>query len=714
MMQGASRSDPAASLAGSNFSGSLLAMLEAKSVAIVGASDRPGSFGRRVIDEIAKSRSDPAVHLVNPRYEHIDGRRCVASLEEIEGPVDLVMMCVPDSALESAMQLSAERGDRSAIIFGSAFRPPVDGEPLLRERIKLIATESGMSVCGAGCMGFVNVAHGLRAIGYVEADPIPEGPLALISCSGSAFSALLRTHRRFGWTVAVSSGQELVTPAAAYLEYAVEIPATKVVALLLEQMSEPLALKASLELARDREVVVVALTVGSSESGRAMVEAHSGALAGSDAGWEALFDSCGVLRVRDIDEMADTLELFSVARRPELKPPGRGGIATVHDSGAERALVVDVAAELSVRFASISAQTQADLEEVLDPGLAAGNPLDLWGTGADIADSFGVALSILAEDPEVDAVCLSVDLVYEFDDDDSYEQALFDAFGQTTKPMALLSNLHSAIDPAGAGRLREAGIPVLEGTRTGLLALRHLLEWRDFSARSVPRAHLLSHERSERWIRRLAAGRLSGEESLALVAEYGIPVTKALPANDRDQAMNAANMIGLPVVMKTDVPGIAHKSDVGGVVLGLTSVEEVGRAYDDLAARLGSRVLVAQSAPDGIEIAVGIVRDPGLGPVIVVGAGGVLVELLGDRSVALPPIDAAAAKSMINRLAVRALLDGTRGAAPVDMGSLVEVVVAVSHITAELGDAIEALDINPLRCNADGVIAVDVLVEPSL
>ncbi|MFZ0664670.1 MAG: acetate--CoA ligase family protein, partial [Acidimicrobiales bacterium] len=675
--------------------------------------------------------SDPVVHLVNPRYQHIDGRKCCASLDQIDGPVDLVLMCVPDPALESALQMAAARRDHSAVIFGSAWEAPADreagqagepgepgepgsaGVPSLRERIKRIAAQSQMSVCGAGCMGFVNVAYGLRAIGYVEADPIPEGPLALVSCSGSAFSALLRTHRRFGWTLAVSSGQELVTPASAYLEYAVEIAATKVVALLLEQMSDPLGLRASLELARDSDVTVVALTVGASERGRAMVEAHSGALAGSDAGWEALFDACGVIRVRDIDEMADTLEIFSVSRRPGPKPPGGGGIATVHDSGAERALMVDVAAELSVRFAPICAETEADLEGILDSGLEPGNPLDLWGRGADIADTFGSALSVLADDPEVDAVCLSVDLVYEFDEDDSYEQALFDAFGRTTKPMALLSNLHSAIDPAGAGRLREAGIPVLEGTRTGLLALRHLLEWRDASASTMPRAHLVSKERKARWASRLSAGSLTGEESLALIYGYGIPVTKALPATDRNQAMKAAQMIGLPVVMKTDVPGIAHKSDVGGVVLGLSSLEDVGRAYDDLATRLGGRVLVAQSAPDGVEMAIGIVKDPGLGPLIVVGAGGVLVELLSDRSVALTPVDAACAKRMIDRLAVRALLDGARGATPVRMEALADAIVAVSQMAAEIGDTIEALDINPLRCNADGVVALDALVVPS-
>jgi len=701
---------PRPALTPSSGHSALGAMLEAKSVAIVGASERAGTFGRRVVDEIAKSPSRPEVHLVNPRYERLLDRPCVATLDDIADPVDLVLMCVPDSALETEMQKAAKRGDRSAVVFGSAWEDPADGIPSLRKRVAAMANEAGMAICGGGCMGFVNVAHGLRAIGYVEADPIPEGPLALVSCSGSAFSALLRTHRRFGWTLAVSSGQELVTPAAAYLDYAVGITETKVVALLLEQMNEPALLSDALERAAANDVVVVALTVGNSASGRAMVTAHSGALAGDDAAWEALFDAHGVIRVRDLDEMTDTLELFSVPRRPGTRTHGGGGIATVHDSGAERALVADIAEELSVPFAPISKETESRIAEWLDPGLEPGNPLDLWGTGSSTADRFGGALLALADDPEVDAVALCVDMVFEFDDDDSYELALYDTFEQTTKPVALLSNVHSAIDPAGSDRLREAGVPVLEGTRTGLLALRHLLEWRDYAARPRISPHAIDPARQKQWVDRLASGPLTGAESLLLVSDYDIGVTQSMTASDRAGAVRAAEQIGLPVVLKTDAPGIAHKSDVGGVIVGLDTLDAVARAYGDLADRLGPEVLVAAMATDGVELALGIVTDPGLGPIVVVGAGGILVELMGDRAVALPPVDIAGAHRMIDRLAVRRLLDGVRGAAPADIEAVARAVVCVSVLATELGDAIVALDINPLRCTASGVVALDALI----
>jgi acyl-CoA synthetase (NDP forming) len=662
-----------------------------------------------MMDEVGKSPSNPDIYLVNPGYTEIDGRVCLASLDDIPGPVDLVLMGVPDSALEAEMRRAAARGDRSAVIFGGAFGASPEGRTL-RTQIASIATGAGMALCGGGCMGFVNVASGIRAIGYVEPDPVPAGPLALVSCSGSAFSAMLRTHRQFGWTLAVSSGQELVTPAAAYLDYAISLSETKVVALLLEAMRDPKAFREALERASANDVAVIALTVGRSEAGRAMVSAHSGALAGEDASWEALFDAYGVMRVRDLDEMTDTMELFCTGRRPGPRSDGGGGVATVHDSGGERALAVDLASDLSLRFSSISSRTEKRLSELLDPGLVAENPLDMWGTGADTAEKFGQALIALGDDPETDVVALSIDLVFEYDGDDSYEKALLEAARSTTKPVALLSNLHSAIDPAAARRLRSAGIPVLEGTRTGMLAIGHMIDRRDASARPRTQVHEIDGGRQKRWLRRLASGPLSGVESLELVAEYGIPVTSAQAASDREQVLRSAEMIGLPVVLKTEAPDTAHKSDVGGVVVNLSSMDAVGRAYDDMSVRLGPDVLVAEYVADGVELALGIVSDPGLGPIVVVGAGGVLVELMADRAVCLPPLDSSAAHRMLERLEARPLLDGVRGARASDVDAVTRAIVSVSVIATELAGGLQALDINPLRCGPGRAVALDALV----
>ena len=825
----------------------LRAMLEARSVALVGASPRPGSFGQRMIDQVGRSPARPDIYLVNPRYRRIGDRPCSPSLADLPGPVDLVLLGVPDAALEQQLSLAASRGDASAVIFGAAHEDPAaapppeasgrpdpapappgggparpdpapaqpaggparrdpapaqpaggsgrpdpapalahdgSGRPALRQRLASIARAAGMELCGAGCMGFVNVACGLRAIGYVEPDQLPAGPVALVTHSGSVFSAMLRSGRAIGFTLAVSSGQELVTPAAAYLEYALALPETRVLALVLEAMREPGRLRAVLASAAARDIPVVLLTVGSSARGQAMVAAHSGALAAQDGGWEALADAYRVHRVGDLAELGDTLELFAIGRRarPPARPTsptgaaaarllhdhggfegleapkpsvimagGGAGIATVHDSGLERAHAADLADQLGVPYASIGEPTLARLASLLDPGLQPANPLDMWGTGGDAQRQLADSLVTLADDPAVVAIALAVDLVREFDGDRSYPGAVLAAAARTVKPVAVLANLASAVDQDVAGELRAAGIPVLEGLRTGLLALRHLLDHADRHNQADPgeggtdegrssadRPRLAdgrasagqapgrpaglrqapgrlaglrqpSEARRARGAALLAAGRASGAPLLALLREYGIAVARAEPAADIDTALAAASAIGYPVVLKTDEPAILHKSDAGGVLLGIRGPAELAAAYRDLRARLGPRALVSETIPAGPELALGIATDADLGPLIVVGAGGVLVELLADRSVALPPVDAEQASRMLGRLRVSRLLAGVRGAPPADIDAVIRSITGLSAVAIELGDELAALDVNPLICGPAGAIAVDAL-----
>ena len=691
-------------------------MLEARSVALVGASARPGTFGQRMVQEVTRSPSGPRVYLVNPRYAEVGGDRCHPSLADRPEPVDLVLLGVRDDALEEQLALAAARGDRSAVIFGNAHEDPAGrpAGPALRDRLADLARGAGMQLCGAGCMGFVNVSRGLRAIGYTEASPLPVGPVALVTHSGSVFSALLRARRGLAFSLAVSSGQELVTTAPAYLEYALGLPETRVVALVMEAMREAGRLRRVLASAAERDIPVVALTVGRSASGARMVAAHSGALAAADGGWEALCRAYGVHRVGDLAELADTVELFAIGRRPRAIPAARSaGIATVHDSGLERAHTADLAAELGVPFAPIGTATTARLTELLDPGLLATNPLDVWGTGADTRGLFAAALTALADEPRVAAVALAVDLVAEPDGDRSYPLALADAAQRTDKPLAVLASLGSAIDSEAASQLRHRGIPVLESTRTGLLALRHLL---DQAARPGPpdaQAQARPHPARQRRARQLlAAGQASGAPLLALLREYGIAVAAAEPASDLAAALAAAEAIGYPVVLKTDEPAIAHKSDVGGVLLGVAGPAELAAGYAGLAARLGRRVLVSQAVPPGPELSLGIIRDPGLGPLMVVGAGGVLVELLADRAVALPPVGERLAAELLAGLRVSQLLAGVRGAPPAALGPVVAAITGLSELAGELGDDLEALDINPLICGPGRAVAVDALAIP--
>jgi acetate---CoA ligase (ADP-forming) len=689
------------------------AMLEARSVALVGASARPGSLGARMIEEVTRSPSRPRTYLVNPRYADIGGVPCLPGLAAVPEPVDLALLAVPDSALEAQLVAAAEHHTRSAVIFGSAYDP--HGTAGLRERLAAVARDAGMAVCGAGCMGFVNVARGLRAIGYVEPDPLPAGPVALVTHSGSVFSAMLRTRRGFGFTLAVSSGQELVTTAADYARYALTLPGTKVLALVLEAIRDAAGLRAVLADALAADVPVVLLSVGASEAGQALVAAHSGALAADGGAWEALAAAYGVHRVGDLAELADTLELFASGRRAApstgtATSTGTGtGIATVHDSGLERAHTADLAAEAGVPFAPLAPATTARLAALLDEGLAPGNPLDVWGTGRDTEELFAGCLDALAADPSVGAVALAVDLVPEFDGDESYPRAVLAAAAATTKPVAVLTGLPAAIDQPAAARLRAAGVPVLEGTRTGLLALRHLLDAAHFRAHPpppppapqpprIPRRHPLPAD---------------GPELFELLREYGIPAVRTEAAASREATRAAADAIGYPVVLKTAEPGIAHKSDVGGVRLGLAGPAQVGAAYDDLAARLGPKVLVSQTAPAGPELALGLVRDPALGPLLVISAGGILIEIFAERVVLLAPVTRPAALAAVQRLRLAPVLAGARGQPAADMNAIADAIEGLSRLACDLGDAIEALDINPLICGPHGALAVDALLIPA-
>lgn len=674
-------------------------MLEARSIAVVGASERPGSFGDRLTTEALRSEGGPRVHLVHPKYEVVHGRPCVPSLADLDDPVDLVLLGVPDSVLVDQLTLASERGDGGAVVFGSAAGL---GGPL-----RAAAARGAMALCGAGCMGFVNPSRGVRAIGYLERADLTPGPIALVTHSGSVFSALLRTHRRLEYSLAVSAGQELVTSASDYLAYALELDETRVVGLFLETLRDPGLLRAGLAEAAARDIPVVALTVGGSPTGRQMVTAHSGALAGDDAAWEALFSAYGAHRVRDLDEFADTLELFAVGRRITGTRPGLG-VATLHDSGGERALMADAAEAVGLPFAALSDDTRARLSPLLADGLEATNPLDVWGTGADTEALFTGCMQALADDPAVGVVALAIDLVEEYDHDEAYPRSMEAMLGHTDKPLVVMSHVANAVDQRTAARLRAVGVPVLEGTYSGAVALRHLLA---HAARPpAPEPPVVDVERAARWRARLGQGPLDGVETSELLADYGIAVAPVRRAASLDAALAAADEVGYPLVLKTDEAGIDHKWDVGGVRLGLADADAVRAAYDDLATRLGPRVVVQHQVAGDVELALGVVRDPMLGPVVLLAAGGTLIEVVEQRRVVLPSVSREHAEALIDGLPVVArLLAGVRGRPACDRAAVVDAVVALAQLAVELGDTLAAVDVNPLICTPDGAVAVDGL-----
>jgi acyl-CoA synthetase (NDP forming) len=342
------------------------------------------------------------------------------------------------------------------------------------------------------------------------------------------------------------------------------------------------------------------------------------------------------------------------------------------------------------------------------------NPLDAWGTGNASEEIFIESMRALLEDPDTGAMALCVDLTTELVPESGYTRVANEVFAGTDKPVAVLSNMASAIDVRDARFVRSKGIPILEGTSSGLAALRHLFEYRDVRALGpVKPAEPVAEKVRAGWRERLAAeGVLSEVEGLRLLGDYGIPVPRAEPAGLMEEVLAAGERVGWPVVLKTARQDLAHKSDVAGVALGLRDPDALGAAYRDISGRLGPGVTVEAAVPPGVELALGIVRDEQFGPLVMVAAGGVLVEVLRDTRFALPPLDPDRARRLLDGLSIRALLEGVRGSPPADVDAVARAVARLALLAADLGEWIEALDVNPLIAGPDGCWAVDVLVVP--
>ncbi|MFL5797801.1 MAG: acetate--CoA ligase family protein [Actinomycetota bacterium] len=691
-------------IGGSPRDDALARMLEARSVAVVGASGRAGSFGAQMMSQLVGGGFDGAVYPVNPSYEEVAGMPCFPAVGDVPEEVDLAILGIANARLEEQLAAAARAGARSAVIFASCHEEPRPGMAPLPERLTAIAREAGMVICGGNGMGFLNLDRRLRACGFEEPADLRAGTISFVTHSGSVFSALLHNDRLIRFNLVVSSGLELTTTAADYLRFALDLPTTRIATLFIETVRDPEGFVAALRLAAERDIPVVALKVGREPRAGELVATHSNALAGADGAFEAVFDAYGVIRVRTLDEMADTLELLQGGRRA-----GPGALAAIHDSGGERAHLVDLAAEERVGFAAISDATRTRLTGVLEEGIVPDNPLDAWGTGADHERIYAESMRALLDDDDTAALAFVVDLTTQDPPGAGYPAVAREVASDTEKPFAVLSNLRAAVDRRDARSVREAGIPVLEGTATGLAAFRNLFALRDLRARPPAKpAEPVPRTVRDEWAARLAAGPLDEVDGLALLRDYGLPVVAAERAGSEAAAVEAAARVGWPVALKT--AGTAHKSEVDGVRLGIGDPDALAKAYRDLASRLGPEVTVAGMGPPGVEMALGIVRDPQFGPLVMVAAGGVMVEVLRDRAFSLPPLDEDRARRLVDRLTVSRMLDGIRGAGPADREALHRAVVGLSGMALDLGDLLESVDVNPVIVGPSGAWAVDALV----
>jgi acyl-CoA synthetase (NDP forming) len=638
----------------------------------------------------------------------LQGLRCYSALADLPDVPDLVIFAVADSRLEAALDEAIALGVPAAVIQSTLY---MDGDmaPFLRERVKAKIDASGTLLCGPNGMGFYNVRDHVWACGFDSGMHEAPGNASLISHSGSGMCGIIDCEQRLKINVAVSTGNELSVTMDEYLDFVLDLPETKVVGLFIETARNPNGMQAAFAKAAAKQIPIIALKVGRTEEAARLTVSHSGVMAGDDATYEALFDRYGVQRVHDMDELATTMILFA-----EMHPVGEGGLVTLHDSGGERQLIVDLADEFGVPMAKISESTASAIADVIDPELPAVNPLDGWSRGGPESGArMTRALSLLMQD---DAAALGA-VVHDRGPDGlvyaSYLDYVAAAGAESGKPVALVSACQGTGDDSTAVTWTRQGYPVLDGVSPFLRGVRGLFDYRDFLAREpfVPKDH--DSRLVQRWSTRLRkGGALSEAESLSLLADFGVPVVAAKSATSRDDAIAAAASIGYPVAMKTATPGIHHKLDQGGVVLDVTDDTHLADAYEDLSSRLGPDVLVCEMAGPGVEMFLGVRRDPQFGPVVLLGFGGIYAETLQDVAYAMPPFSASDAARRIDSLRLRPLLDGVRGAPGADVGAFTRVAASFSVLIHALRDEVAEFDVNPLIVNDAGCVAVDALAIP--
>ena len=681
-------------------------LLRPRSVAVVGASARTDSLGEWALKNLGLGGYPGRIYPVNPNYDELQGHRCYASLADLPETPDLVIFAVGDQRIEYSLDEAIAAGIPAAVLQSTLYLDD-DSDPPLRERVRAKIQASGMLVCGANGMGFYNVRDNVWTCGFDSTSHEASGNVALISHSGSGMSGIIDCDERVRINVAVSTGNELSVTMDEYLDFVLDLPETRVVGLFIETARNPGGFAVALAKAAERRIPIVALKVGRTEKSAALAVSHSGAMAGDDATYEALFDRYGVQRARDQDEFTTMLIMFA-----EMYPIAAGGLVTLHDSGGERQLLVDLADDADVPLTELTEKTIASLEEVLEPELPAVNPLDAWSRGGpDAAKNITRCLTLMMQDPGTAVAGVIHDRAPAGKIYPSYLAYMQRARTDSGKPVALVAARQGTGHDRAAVTSTHAGLPVLDGVSQFLVGVRALFAYRDFQLREPAAPGEADQQIVERWRSRLATGvTLSEAESLALLTDFGVGTTAYELANSESDAVAAAVRVAYPVALKTAKEGLLHKSDEGGVVLGIQDEEQLRIAYEGMSHQLGDAVLVSSMAPTGVEMFLGVKHDPQYGPVVLIGSGGVLAETIADVQFALPPFDAAHARRCIDRLKLRPLLDGVRGRPAADIDAFCEAAARFSEMAAGLGDVLAEVDVNPVIVHEDGAVAVDALV----
>lgn len=712
-----------------------------RSIAIVGASPR-SDLARTVRDNIVRLGSETRCYFVNPRYDEIDGSPSHPDLAALPEVPDIVVVALNPLRAPAIVKDAAAAGVPGVVVPGGGVVEGGEAAARMQAEVAAIARAEGIALLGPNCMGIVDLT--VPSVTYIDDVPasIRRGGTVAIAQSGSVANAFINAGTRIGWSRIISCGSEAVLDLCDYVAASLDDPSTDSFVLFVEGFKRPERFLALADRALAMDIPVLAVKVGRSEQARGAAVAHTGSLAGDARATEAALRAAGVILCDDLDELLEAAALVSRARRFGRRVRrGRTGVVTV--STGEGSLVADLAPRSGLDLPPIPTATRERITATLPTLGHVGNPLDPWGAG-EAAPTYRACFDAFVDSGAYDVLALVHDFPYR---SQASEMALAVELGAelvaatADRPDVLpvfVSLTSGDVTPEVEAQMDEAGgVPILRGTAHAIAAIANLAAWERRQARRAERGPV----RAE-WTAIAAATPVRGldakpappagrtraaspplvipeRESIELLRAAGLPMVESIAVEGTDagamleRAIAAAERLGWPVALKLDAPGLAHKSDVGGVELGIDGRKALGSALRRLVAagreHGADGVLVQPMAKAGLELIAGARRDPQFGPLVLAGIGGVLAEVLDDVSIRLAPITRDDAREMLSELRGARLLDGQRGRSAVDKAALVGLLVALGKAMTEHPEWRE-VDLNPVVASRSGALAVDALI----
>jgi acetyltransferase len=692
---------------------SLERLFAPRAVAVVGASRDPDKVGYRVVENILKGGFEGPIYPVNPTAKEVLGVRVYPSLSDIGAPVDLAVIVLPAPLVLPTLETCAAQGIGAAIVISAGFKEVGGAGAQLEAALGKRVRELGVRVLGPNCLGLIVTDSKLNAT--FAKDMPPSGGIAFVSQSGALCTAALdwAVGLGIGFSALVSLGNKADLSEAEIIEALADDPKTRVIVGYLEAVEDGQRfLQVAGETSRKKPVVF--FKAGTTEGGARAASSHTGALAGADRAYEAAFKQTGVIRARSLRELFDFARVFA-----SLPLPRGNRIAVVTNAGGPGIVAADACEGGALQLAALSDSTVTALKRVLPPTAALHNPVDVIGDAT--AERYQAALEAVVADPGVDGV-LALATPQAMTDLERFAQAVVQVGTGASKPVLAAFMAEASLKEANRILLR-GGIPDFPFPDEAVKALEAMVRYAAGQARPPLPARLPADRARAAALLGSAADRgidaLAESEAREVIAAYGFRGPRSARASSASEASDAAEQIGYPVVLKIISPQILHKSDVGGVRVGLANREAIHEAYAQMVARAGAAaphasidgVLVQEQVTGGREVILGMARDPQFGPLLMFGLGGIYVEVLKDVAFRIAPLAGAEAEAMIREVRAFPILQGVRGEAPADLAALVQDILRLSQLVTDFPE-ISEIDINPLfvKPAGEGTVALDARI----